>query len=67
MEQNDIKTVVARGRGSGARVPADEVGQNRVKTAVQTHVITVSMWWHSNTLPAFYCHYDRFYTSATQL
>jgi len=25
------------------------------KTTVQTHVITVSMWWPST----FYCHYDR--------
>jgi len=25
------------------------------KTAAQTHVVIISMWWHST----FYCHYDR--------
>jgi len=32
------------------------------KTAVQMHIITVSVWWHST----FYCHYDRLDTSAIQ-
>jgi len=33
------------------------------KTAVQTRVITVSVWRHST----FYCHYDRLDTSTIQL
>jgi len=69
--------VAAPGRGQPRHMPKLErsvprrtkwteingVSSGYSKTAEQTHVSTVSVWWHST----FYCHYDRLDTSGIQL